>query len=113
ALMAVEALPDIATIARPIHSRGGKVYVDFGQNGHGLTIVAPYSLRPLPGAPVSCPLRWSEGTRSLDPSRFTILTLPKPFEKTDDPLAPVLAGSIDMTAAIARLERRVATRRRG
>jgi len=113
ALMAVDALPDIATIARPIHSRGGKVYVDFGQNGHGLTIVAPYSVRPLPGAPVSCPLRWSEVTRSLDPSRFTIVTLPKRFEKMGDPLAPVLAGSIDMAAAIARLERRVATRRRG
>src|SRR5262249_24402173 len=103
ALMAVEALPDIATIARPIHSRGGTVYVDFGPNGHGLTIVAPYSVRPLPGAPVSCPLRWSEVTLALDPSRFTIVTLPKRFEKMGDPLAPVLAGSIDMAAAIARL----------
>jgi bifunctional non-homologous end joining protein LigD len=113
ALMAVDALPDIGTIARSIHSRGGKVYVDFGQNGHGLTIVAPYSVRPLPGAPVSCPLRWSEVTASLDPSRFTIVTLPKRFAKMDDPLAPVLAGSIDMAAAVARLERRVAVRRRG
>ena len=113
ALMAVDALPDIATIARPIHSRGGKVYVDFGQNGHGLTIVAPYSVRPLPGAPVSCPLRWSEVTPVLDPSRFTIVTLPKRFAKMDDPLAPVLSGSIDMAATIARLERRMATRRRG
>jgi bifunctional non-homologous end joining protein LigD len=113
ALMAVDALPDIATIARPIQSRGGKVYVDFGQNGHGLTIVAPYSVRPLPGAPASCPLRWSEVTASLDPSRFTIVTLPKRFRTMDDPLAPVLGGSIDMGAAIARLERRVAARRRG
>jgi len=111
ALMAVNALPDIATIARPIHSRGGKVYVDFGQNGQGLTIVAPYSVRPLPGAPVSCPLRWSEVTPSLDPSRFTIVTLPTRFTKMDDPLFPVLAGSIEMTKAIARLERRVTARR--
>ena len=113
ALMAVDALPDIATIARPIHSRGGKVYVDFGQNGHGLTIVAPYSVRPLPGAPVSCPLRWNEVTPALDPSRFTIVTLPKRFARIDDPLAPVLSGSIDMATAIARLERRVGAHRRG
>ena len=107
ALLGVDTVPDIATIARPIQSRGGKVYVDFGQNGHGRTIVAPYSVRPLPGAPVSCPLRWSEVTASLDPARFTIVTLPKRFAKLADPLAPVFAGSIDMTAAIARLERRV------
>jgi bifunctional non-homologous end joining protein LigD len=106
ALLGVDTVPDIATIARPIQSRGGKVYVDFGQNGHGRTIVAPYSVRPLPGAPVSCPLRWSEVTPRLDPARFTIVTLPKRFEQMDDPLAPVFADSIDMAAAIARLERR-------
>ena len=62
ATLAVEALPAIATIARMIRTRGGKVYVDFGQNGRGQTIVAPFSVRPLPGAPVSWPLRWSEVT---------------------------------------------------
>ena len=50
----------------PVRSaaRGGKVYVDFGQNGHGQTIVAPFSVRPLPGAPVSCPLRLGGGHRA-------------------------------------------------
>ena len=51
-----------------IRTRDGKVYVDFGQNGRGQTIVAPFSVRPLPGAPVSWPLRWSEVTAKLDPS---------------------------------------------
>jgi bifunctional non-homologous end joining protein LigD len=106
ALLGVDAVPDISTIARPIQSRAGKVYVDFGQNGHGRTIVAPYSARPLPGAPVSCPLRWSEVTPDLDPAHFTLATLPRRFAKMDDPLTPVLTGSIDMAAAIARLERR-------
>src|SRR5262249_56342189 len=55
AVLGVEAEPAISTIARPIHARGGKVYIDFGQNGHGQTIVGPFSLRPLPGAPASCP----------------------------------------------------------
>jgi len=105
ALLAVEAVPEIATIARPIQSRAGKVYVDFGQNGHGRTIVAPYSVRPLPGAPVSCPLEWGEVTPGLDPARFTIVTLPARFAKMADPLVPVLTGSLDMAAAIARIER--------
>ena len=72
AVMGVEAEPEISTIARPLRSRGGKVYIDFGQNGRGQTVVAPFSARPLPGAPVSCPLRWEEVTARLDPVRRII-----------------------------------------
>ena len=107
AVLGVEAEPEISTIARPIRSRGGKVYIDFGQNGHGQTIVAPFSLRPLPGAPASCPLAWSEVTARLDPARFTMTTLPKRFDKIADPLAPVLTEDIDMAAAVARIEQRL------
>ena len=106
AVMGVEAEPAISTIARPLHSRGGKVYIDFGQNGRGQTIVAPFSARPLPGAPVSCPLRWDEVNARLDPSRFTIKTAPPRFAQQGDPLALVLAGHVDVAAALRRLERR-------
>ena len=106
AVMGVEAEPAISTIARPLHSRGGKVYIDFGQNGRGQTIVAPFSARPLPGAPVSCPLRWDEVNARLDPSRFTIKTAPARFARLGDPLAPVLAGHVDVAAALRKLERR-------
>ena len=106
ATLGVEAAGGIATIARPIHARGGKVYIDFGQNGHGRTIVAPYSVRPLPAAPVSCPLRWDEVTPKLDPARFTIKTAPARFAKMRDPLAPILTHpGIDLAEALARLER--------
>jgi len=106
AVMGVEAEPAISTIARPLRSRGGKVYIDFGQNGRGQTIVAPFSVRPLPGAPVSCPLLWEEVTAKLDPARFTIKTAPARFQKLGDPLAPVLTGRIDVAAALRKLERR-------
>jgi bifunctional non-homologous end joining protein LigD len=107
ALLGVQATPEIATISRPIRARGGKVYIDFAQNGHGRTIVAPFSVRPLPGAPVSCPLRWEQVTARLDPSRFTIKTLLTYMEKKGDPLAPILTGVTDMAAAIARIEARL------
>ncbi len=110
ATLGVEAVGRIATIARPIHARGGKVYIDFGQNGHGRTIVAPYSVRPLPGAPVSCPLRWDEVTPKLDPARFTIKTAPARFARGRDPLAAVLTHpGIDLAATLARLAGRGAT----
>jgi len=88
-----------------IRTREGKVYVDFGQNGRGQTIVGPFSVRPLPGAPVSWPLRWSEVTAKLDPRRFTIRTAPERLVKDGDPMAPVLGEGIDIAAALARLER--------
>jgi bifunctional non-homologous end joining protein LigD len=111
AVLAVEARPDLATIARPIHARDGKVYVDFGQNGHGRTIVAPFAVRPRPGAPVSCPLAWREVTARLDPARFTIVTLPARFRRRPDPLLPVLAGGIDMPTALAKIETRLPRQR--
>ena len=112
ALLAVEASPEISTIARPVRAREGKVYVDFAQNGHGRTIVAPYSLRPLSGAPASCPLLWEEVTGRLSPARFNIKTLPTHFTQKPDPLVPILTDAIDMATAIARIEQRLATRNR-
>src|SRR5205814_2263364 len=43
--------PDIATTQRTISKREGKVYVDAFQNRAGQLMVAPYSVRPTPGAP--------------------------------------------------------------
>ncbi|HEU5321373.1 MAG TPA: non-homologous end-joining DNA ligase [Methylomirabilota bacterium] len=103
ATLAVEREPEIATVARPLHARGGKVYVDFGQNVAGQTIVAPLSVRPLPGAPVSCPLRWPEVGPGLDPRRFTIRTVLDRLARVGDPVAPVLAGAVDIGAALERL----------
>ena len=106
ATMGVEAEPEISTIARPLRSRDGKVYIDFGQNGRGQTIVAPFSARPLPGAPVSCSLRWDEVTPKLEPARFTIKTAPARLEKLGDPLARVLAERIDVAEALRKIEGR-------
>jgi len=108
AMLGVEAEPEISTVARPLRDRGGKVYIDFGQNGHGQTIVAPFSLRPLPGAPASCPLEWREVTPGLDPARFNLKTIAARFEKIADPLAPVLGEGLDMGAALERIRSRPA-----
>ena len=107
AMLGLEAKPEISTLARPLHARGGKVYIDWGQNGHGNTIVAPYSLRPRPGAPASCPLRWSEVNARLDPDRFNLRTLPKRYEKMQDPFAGVLGQGVEMGAAIVAIEERL------
>ena len=107
AMLTVDQVPEISTVTRAIKGRAGKVYVDFGQNGRGNTIVAPFSVRPLPGAPASCPLRWDEVTARLDPARFTIRTIPPRFETMDDPVAAVFGKGVDVGSAIAKIERRM------
>jgi len=94
-----------------VRDRGGKVYIDYLQNGQGQTIVAPLSVRPLPGAPVSCPLRWTEVTERLDPRRYTLATMAARLDKVGDPVAPVLREAIDLAAALARVDRRLRSRR--
>ena len=51
-------LPDTTTMIRKINDREGKIYLDFLQNARGQTIVAPYSIRPKEGAPISLPITW-------------------------------------------------------
>jgi bifunctional non-homologous end joining protein LigD len=95
---------DIATTARMVGSREGKVYVDYLQNGHGKTIAGPFSARPLPGATCSAPLKWSEVGPKLDVRAFTLKTLPARMKKMkDDPLAPVLTSKPDLQSALAKL----------
>lgn len=56
----VNTYPHGVTIERTKAKRAGKVYLDYLQNGRGKTMAFPYSLRPLPGAPVSMPVAWGE-----------------------------------------------------
>jgi bifunctional non-homologous end joining protein LigD len=100
----VERLPEIATITRQVSQREGRVYVDYLQNGLGKLVVAPFSARPLPGAPVSVPLRWTEVNRRLDIRKHTIKTVPGRMRKLrEDPLAAVLELSPDLVGALERL----------
>jgi bifunctional non-homologous end joining protein LigD len=97
-------LKDIATITRHVTKRGDKVYVDYLQNRHGQTIVAPFSVRPLPGATVSMPLVWEEVDDSLDPKTFTIRNALERLERMGtDPVAPVLDGKADLMQVLGRV----------
>jgi bifunctional non-homologous end joining protein LigD len=107
ARLIVAELPEIATVTRQVSRRAGKVYIDYLQNGAGRLLVAPFSARPLPGAPVSMPLRWSEIDETLDIRSFTIENAVARMKKLKkDPLAEVLTMSPDLAEAIGRLQER-------
>jgi bifunctional non-homologous end joining protein LigD len=102
-----DELPECATITRVIEKRGGRVYLDFLQNGHGKLLVAPFSARPVDGAKVSTPLEWREVNAKLDPSKLTIKTVPKRLAKQKtDPLREVLTLEPNLPKALERLASR-------
>ena len=107
ARLIVAELPEISTITRQVSRRDGKVYVDYLQNGAGRLLVAPFSVRPLPGAPVSMPLSWNEVDDKLDIRSFTIKNaVERMQELKSDPLRDVLDVVPDLSGALERLGRR-------
>jgi len=75
---------------------------------HGQTIAAPFSVRPLPGATASAPLKWTEVNEKLDISAFTIKTLPARMKRLKkDPIAPVLTEKPDLARTLSRLTSRL------
>ncbi|HTS35983.1 MAG TPA: non-homologous end-joining DNA ligase [Candidatus Solibacter sp.] len=62
------------------------VFLDYNQNAKDRTTCSAYSVRPLPDARVSTPLRWDE-VPDCDPADFTVLTVPARFAKIGDPHA--------------------------
>lgn len=104
ALIVSRRLPEISTVARSLHARGDKVYIDAVQNGAGRLLVAPLCVRPVPGARVSTPLRWSEVNGKLDPGRYTIKTVPARLKRQkSDPMLPILDEVPDLLAALEKL----------
>lgn len=84
------------------------MYVDYVQNGLGRLLVAPFSVRPLPGAPVSMPLAWREVTPALSMGKFTIRSALRRLERLHrEPLAPVLEVKPDLVRALERLNERL------
>ena len=108
----VDEFPDIATMERAATRRGARVYVDTGQTGQTRAIVAPYSVRAVPGATVSTPLHWDEVDAALDPRAFTLKTVPARLAKLGDPMKTLLTTQVDVARAVERIGARV-TKTRG
>ena len=101
-------LPEIATVARPLGDRGGKVYVDFLQNGFGKTIAAPFSVAPAPGRAGVDAARLDGGRRAPRPG-----ALHHPHRaraaapRRADPMRAVLETSVDVAAVLDALRARM------
>jgi bifunctional non-homologous end joining protein LigD len=84
----VERRPDTLTTAWRKEKREGKILVDVARNTYGQTVVAPYAVRALPGAPVATPVSWDEvADASLDPQGFKLRDMGERLRGAGDPWA--------------------------
>jgi bifunctional non-homologous end joining protein LigD len=75
------------TTERMKAKRGKRLYIDYVQHGKEKTIIAPYSPRKTKDATIATPLYWEELNEQLDPSQFTITTVPDRIKEKGCPFA--------------------------
>jgi bifunctional non-homologous end joining protein LigD len=95
----VSRLADQLAAAHPTHfssdggatHRGDRITIDYAQNSIGRNTAAPYTVRGLPHAPVSCPVTWDEiQAGKIEPATFTLRSVPERVQRVGDLFAPVL-----------------------
>ncbi len=91
--------PDLVTMGWWKEERGRRVFLDFNQSNRDRTIAAAYSPRPLPHAPVSTPVTWSE-LADVDPRELTVRTVPGLVAERGDPWADMDDTVGDLTQAL-------------
>jgi bifunctional non-homologous end joining protein LigD len=86
-----QMVPDLVSWEWSKRDRGGRARLDFTQNAVNKTLVAPYSARPSPGAPVSAPITWDElDDPALAAGRWTVSSLPERLAQVGDLFGPAL-----------------------
>ena len=107
ALALAEAAPDRFLTRVSKKDRRGRIFIDYLRNDPTSTAVAPYSTRARAGAPVAVPLDWKELTATLDPSAFTLRTVPGRLARLQsDPWAGLLTIRQRLPQAPAQAPRR-------
>src|SRR5947209_7642783 len=97
---------DAATVERSKRKRGRRmIYVDHMQNARGKSVVAPYSVRPKPGATVSAPLEWAEVERKkIRTGDFDIKNMMERLKSKGDLFKDVLTNKQSLNRAMNKLE---------
>jgi bifunctional non-homologous end joining protein LigD len=84
-------VPELVSWEWTKSDRKGLARLDYTQNAINKTLVAPFSTRPSPGAPVSVPIEWDElDDAQLRPDRWTIRTVLDRLAEHGDPLRPLI-----------------------
>jgi bifunctional non-homologous end joining protein LigD len=90
-------VPELISWEWAKEARKGRARLDYTQNASIKTLVAPYSVRPAAGAPVSVPITWDElDDPDLRPDRWSIRDLPDRVARVGDLFAPAQTDAQDL-----------------
>jgi DNA ligase D len=103
----LERRSELVTTAWWKEERGARIFVDYNQNARDRTIAGAYSLRPIPGAPVSTPLTWDE-LSSVTPPELNLRTVPARLAEQGDPYASLDENPCSLEPLLALWEEQVA-----
>jgi bifunctional non-homologous end joining protein LigD len=104
ARLLAEREPKRFTVEQRKEKRRGRLYLDTARNAYAQTVVAPYAVRALPGAPVACPLEWRELGR-VEPQQFTVRNIARRLARKDDPWAEIASDARSLREPRRRLSR--------
>jgi bifunctional non-homologous end joining protein LigD len=86
-----QVVPELVSWKWEVKARRGRARLDYTQNAINKTLVAPYSPRPAPGAPVSVPVAWHElDDPALRPDRWTVRSVLDRLAVVGDPFRSLL-----------------------
>jgi bifunctional non-homologous end joining protein LigD len=85
-------LPKLVTTVMAKAVRPGKIFVDWSQNAHHKTTIAPYSMRARPEPTVSTPVSWSEVESCAEGNVELVFEAADVLDRAErgDPFEPVL-----------------------
>lgn len=90
-------VPELVSWQWAKSERHGLARLDYTQNAINKTLVAPYSIRPAPGAPVSVPIEWVElEDPGLRPDRWTIRDVLDRLATVGDPFRALIGHEQDL-----------------
>lgn len=96
--------PDRLTTAVRKNKRQGRLFLDYLRNSYAQNSVAPYAVRPLPGAPVATPLDWDELGGDLHSQTYMLDNIRRRMGQKDDPWADIQDEACALDDARDRLE---------
>lgn len=100
----LQEMPNLISLERSPKKREGKIYIDYLRNSLGQTAASVYCVRPRPHAPVATPLLWNELISTLNPTDFTIKTVPERLLTLGDIFLEVLADGVDLSKVLRHVK---------